>query len=174
MSVTPLAPGHFRIDLTLAFATNGASRQIPLPRQLQHVKEVWLNEYTIVGPNGGALLPSVWRLDLGNELSENESSNAPGKGTIISINGATVAHVHYDTPVVICTNNCAQLNMLNCRVSSVALATGAVADATFSEAVFKLSFICEDPTWTPDLTLEIAKVEPRRAQARFSTRTPFF
>ncbi len=171
MSVT-VSPGYFAVDAVIVLDTNGSQRIIIPGCQLRHVTAVLLTEYMIKSTVPGS---GVWKLDLGADVRGEANDNVVGEGYVIHHSSDTYTHVVYDNPRVVSQRPIAQINNLLVSLKRLdTLAPPVVSAATFTSATFHLTFVCRDPDWTPDLTLELAKRDPLRAQARFATRTPWF
>ncbi len=163
--------GHFKIDVIVHFNANESSVVVPLQRQLEHIREVRLNEYCIVAPNGGAVTPNIWRLSLGAMLTEDMVTNVVGSGYCFVVDNAVCTHVHYDNPRLFTTNSRGYIRDLQVKLSTVSVSE---APATFTEATFFLSFVCKDPLWSPEAVIAKDLALPQNAMGQFSTRAPFF
>ena len=171
MSVT-VSPGYYAVDAVIVLGTNGTQQNIVPGCQLRHVTAVLLTEYMIKSTAPGS---GVWKLDLGSDVRGEANDNVIGEGFVVHHSSDTYTHVVYDTPRVVCQRPIAQINNLLVTLNRLAtLAPATIETATFTSATFHLTFVCQDPDWTPDLTLAQSIREPLRAQARFSTRTPWF
>lgn len=157
----------YKVEMTLYVPTNSTSTTIPLPRQLQQVKEIWLDEYVISAPVGGA----VWRLGLGFDFPDFVTSNLTGAGYPIFINSSSFTHVAYDNPRVIYTGLKSLVNSIIVTLTSNTN-TNQLAPS-FTEAAFKVTFVCVDPLWQPDRTVAEGVMAPQRASFPFATKATF-
>ena len=88
-------------DVVVRLGANENRTRVTLGKQLNHVKEVHLNEYAIRNPNGGALTPSLWRFNFnGGDFYSEVTTNAQGSGYPFVIDSATMVHVIYTRPRV--------------------------------------------------------------------------
>jgi len=161
--------GHYAKDVVLHFPTNTASVRLPLPFQFEHVVEIRVNEITVTSPNGGAVEPNLWRLQLGPQLETHQVCNAAGDGYAFNINNGFVSYTRYDRPRVLQVNNRGQINHLTARLMTVS-AANAVADPTFVSATVNLTFVMKKPLWVPDYEIEQAQNLPQNAMGLLSTK----
>lgn len=176
MSAWPVPAGHYRVDVVVYLTTNQNDTTIALTKKLEHVAQVWINEYEVLTPNGGAIAPCTWRLILGdNGFTECAYTNAPGRGFPLIVDNASIVHVVYDTPRVISNTWKGTVNELRVQVQAVTNsgATVTVAPATFVQATFMLSFICKDATTSIERTMLEDRSLPQSAYGQYVTRAPW-
>ena len=160
--------GHYAIDVVVHLAANQTNVVIPLPRKMEWLSEIWLNEYQVIGS------PSIglFRLNLKNLLQQQEVTNAVGEGYCVLVDSTVVSHIVYQKPRVVTVNKRGQVHQLEVNLQDV---TGnALAVPTFTSATFMFTFIMRDPHWSPEHTIAGDKLLPQNAAGQFSTRAPFF
>lgn len=148
-----------------------ASAVVELGRKLEHVKRVTLREYAIHRPNGGAIAPNVFKLQVRNQdFYPHEASNSNGPaGTVLVIDNAAVTHVVYDFhPRIISSSPKGMLSKLEL---ALVLETGAAA--TFDSATFVFEFECFTPAFSPERVLWDDRQTPNFPSMQYDSRTQF-
>ena len=137
-----LKPWQYAHTVVIRMETNGAPITVNLGRPLEHVDEVWLTEYAVRGAPAGS---DLWRFNfLGNNMPEEVSTNAGGRGHCIMVTPTGDKHQVYDQARVI---SLAQKQYLNTLTVELRDSTG--ANVTFTSATIFLTFICNKPHWSP-------------------------
>ena len=129
----------------IRLSTNQNSVRVAINQNLNNVVAVYLDEYAVSVPNGGAIIPDLWRVDFVGKLFSSTSSNAGGTGYPLIIDNATYTHVVYDQPRLMSEQPHDSLNFLQLRISDETN-----ADVTFTSMTLFLTFVCESPDWRPD------------------------
>ena len=160
--------GHYKIDLTIHLTANQTTVTIPLPRKFEWTKEMWVNEYMVVGAPVG-----LYRIDFGNMQKEQEVTNTVSSGYSFAVDNVAIAHTIYDRPRIITTDRRGQFTQVQCTITNVTAGNVATVP-TFTTATFFLSVIMREPLWTPDVYAIEDREQPLNAQGQFSTRAPFF
>lgn len=165
-----IPPGHYAKDVVLHFPTNVSSVRLPLPFQFEHVTEIRINEITVTAPNGGAVEPNLWRVQLGPNLETHQICNAAGDGYAFNITAGAISHVSYDRPRVLQVNNRGQINHLSARLMTVS-AANVVGNPVFTSATISLTLVMKKPLWVPDYVIEEGKFLPQNATGTLSTKS---
>lgn len=113
--------------------------KVSLGKKLEHVTEIRLDEYAINTPGA---VSTMWRLDFGQGIFSELTSNATGLGYPIVVDNATLTHVLYERPRVVSTQQFGEMNTIN-----VNIVDGSGAAVTFTDMVLYLSFVCQVPEY---------------------------
>jgi len=144
--------------------------QLAVGQRLEHVVAVYLLEYCIRAPNGGAVTPSLWSMEFeGGELTPFNESNIGTGGFLLSIDNATVTHHEYQHPRLISKCNRGYISNLNMKLTDPV--TGLAV--TYADATFYLVFIQKDPKWSGAQYMLDDKQTPNFPSRQFDTRAPF-
>ncbi len=151
-----LPAGHKKHTITVVLDKDENYKQVTLYGDLMNarVKEVWLDEYMIEMPNGGAVNPSVWLFDVDSDPFE---KTAKSGGTALAITGATISYVNYNSvPRVLSMQTKAGKTQFSINLRNYADGTA----VTFERAFFRLSFIYEIPNWSPTYVMRDTFTRP--------------
>src|SRR5271167_1150351 len=166
-----LAKGYYKKDVVLYYGANQNVLNFQLPHKFENVKQILLIEYSVVAPNGGAVSPNLWRLDIGPQLAQNLVTNAVGSGACLIMDSAICSHTHYDTPIIYSLEPQGAITSFSANFFAVTAA--GLVPATFTEATVFLTFIMQDKAWMPDQAMLQYVSDPQNAKGQFSTRSPF-
>lgn len=137
-------PGTYKQEIVLRFTANQTAAVVNLSRRLEGVVRLDVIEYAINTP--GAV--GTWRLDLThNGIEDFQQSNVAGNGLIFTVDNTTFAHQQYNVPRTVSVSKKGFLNSLDAKL--IRINGAAVADPTFTEAVFYLIVVMKDPQWKP-------------------------
>lgn len=143
-----LGPGQSAHTVCVRLGANETEARVSVGKRLEHVVEVWLDEYAIDTPNGGGIAPDMWRIKVLDNLYPKMTTNATGTGHPILVDNATYTHHEYQRPRVLSEQNKASLNFIQLQITDN---TG--APVVFTSMTLFLTIITQDPTWSPDRVL---------------------
>lgn len=150
-----LKPGQRAHTVCVRLGTNENGRKVDLGQTIRHVREVWLDEYAIDTPNGGAIAPDMWRVKFEGTLINKMTTNASGTGHPILVDNATYTHHEYQRPRVMVESTGASMNFVQLKITS-----NAGAAVTFVSMTLFLTIITQDPQWSADRALARGLLEP--------------
>jgi hypothetical protein len=108
-------------------------------RQFKRVKSVWLDEYVVRLPTGGAVNPSFFLLKFGDHLATDHINNLDRAGYPIAINNSTLTHVVYQRPRVISAQEHGGLSSFQIEVQ-----TPTAGAAVFDEIILWMTIVVKD------------------------------
>ncbi len=109
--------------MTIFLGQNETDVQINLQRKFNNVVMLRIDEFLIVNPNGGAVVPPVYLIDFGEHLSTDNVNTNARSGWPIAIDNATVTHTVYEKTRDIALQTEAELNNVRIRVRDLNGAT---------------------------------------------------
>lgn len=132
-------------QLALRFGVNESRGTVDLGKRLQNVASISLVEYAIRNPNGGALAPATWTVNLSSRFVAEQTGNTGGRGHVIIVDDAALTHHEYLNPRIITRSRFPALDRLDYRITDH---TGAAA--AFDEMVLFLEVTCYEVPFDTD------------------------
>lgn len=146
-----LPAGHKKYTVCMRLGANADTGRVFIVGKIDNVKEVWLEEYAIRDPNGAAVTPSLWKLNMGGFGTHVETSSGAGTGYPLVIDNASLTHVVFTRPRVMSIDGKAAVTSFEYSLTDAD--TGAAA--TFLDATFYVSFIYEIEGWSEKKAMKV-------------------